>query len=60
MPFRPQSSHRITLESKVLVLERLLSEKGDNTWFSHGAQFRHVHKEIADEKPLLPHVGEGE
>ena len=47
--------------AKVLVLEKAPErKKGGNTWFSHGAQFRHVHNGIADEKPLLPHVSESE
>ena len=41
--------------AKVLVLEKApQAKKGGNTWFSHGAQFRHTHNGIADEKPLLP------
>ncbi|MDZ4345057.1 MAG: FAD-binding protein, partial [Candidatus Binatia bacterium] len=47
--------------AKVLVLEKAPEKKkGGNTWFSHGAQFRHVHNGIEDEKPLLPHVSESE
>src|SRR5215831_16015853 len=47
--------------AKVVVLEKApRAKKGGNTWFSHGAQFRHVHNGIADEKPLLLHVGESE
>jgi tricarballylate dehydrogenase len=47
--------------AKVLVLEKAPEKKkGGNTWFSHGAQFRHVHNGIPDEKPLLPHVQEAE
>ena len=47
--------------AKVLVLEKApQAKKGGNTWFSHGAQFRHTHNGIADEKPLLPHVSESE
>ena len=43
--------------AKVIVLEKAPEHKrGGNTWFSHGAQFRHVHNGIPDEKPLLPHV----
>lgn len=43
--------------ANVLVLEKAPEKKkGGNTWFSHGAQFRHVHNGIADEKPLLPHI----
>src|ERR1035437_2524023 len=41
--------------AKVIVLEKAPEAKrGGNTWFSHGAQFRHVHNGIVDEKPLLP------
>ena len=44
-----------------MVLEKAPEKKkGGNTWFSHGAQFRHVHNGIEDEKPLLPHISEGE
>ena len=47
--------------AKVIVLEKAPeSKRGGNTWFSHGAQFRHVHNGIADEKPLLPQVPDGE
>src|SRR4249920_3063092 len=47
--------------AKCLVLEKApQAKKGGNTWFSHGAQFRHTHNGIADEKPLLPHVSESE
>ncbi|MGH8500775.1 MAG: FAD-binding protein, partial [Methylococcales bacterium] len=47
--------------AKVLVLEKAPEKKkGGNTWFSHGAQFRHVHNGIPDEKPLLPHISESE
>ena len=47
--------------AKVLVLEKApQAKKGGNTWFSHGAQFRHTHNGIADEKPLLPHVSESQ
>jgi tricarballylate dehydrogenase len=47
--------------AKVLVVEKAPEAKrGGNTWFSHGAQFRHVHNGIADEKPLLPHVPDSE
>jgi tricarballylate dehydrogenase len=47
--------------AKVLVLEKAPETKrGGNTWFSHGAQFRHVHNGLVDEKPLLPHVPESE
>jgi tricarballylate dehydrogenase len=47
--------------AKVLVLEKAPEKKkGGNTWFSHGAQFRHVHNGIIDEKPLLPHISESE
>lgn len=47
--------------ARVLVLEKApQAKRGGNTWFSHGAQFRHVHNGIADVKPLLPHVPEKE
>jgi tricarballylate dehydrogenase len=47
--------------AKVVVLEKApQGKKGGNTWFSHGAQFRHTHNGIADEKPLLPHISESE
>ena len=47
--------------AKVLVLEKAPEgKKGGNTWFSHGAQFRHTHNGIPDVKPLLPHVPESE
>ena len=47
--------------ARVLVLEKApQAKKGGNTWFSHGAQFRHVHNGISDVKPLLPHVPEKE
>ncbi|HWP57536.1 MAG TPA: FAD-dependent tricarballylate dehydrogenase TcuA [Candidatus Acidoferrales bacterium] len=47
--------------AKVLVLEKApQAKKGGNTWFSHGAQFRHAHNGIQDEKPLLPHISESE
>ena len=47
--------------AKVLVLEKApQGKRGGNTWFSFGAQFRHVHNGIADVKPLLPHVPEKE
>jgi tricarballylate dehydrogenase len=47
--------------AKVCALEKAPEKKkGGNTWFSHGAQFRHVHNGIPDEKPLLPHVPESE
>jgi tricarballylate dehydrogenase len=47
--------------AKVLVLEKAPEKKkGGNTWFSHGAQFRHVHNGLIDEKPLLPHISESE
>lgn len=47
--------------AKVLVLEKAPEKKkGGNTWFSHGAQFRHTHNGLADVKPLLPHVPESE
>jgi len=47
--------------SKVLVLEKAPErKKGGNTWFSHGAQFRHTHNGLPDVKPLLPHVSESE
>ncbi|MBI4529267.1 MAG: FAD-dependent tricarballylate dehydrogenase TcuA [Deltaproteobacteria bacterium] len=47
--------------AKVLVLEKApKAKRGGNTWFSFGAQFRHVHNGISDCKPLLPHVPEKE
>jgi tricarballylate dehydrogenase len=47
--------------AKVLVLEKAPEKKkGGNTGFSHGAQFRHVHNGVEDEKPLLPHIPESE
>lgn len=47
--------------AKVLVLEKAPEGKrGGNTWWSHGAQFRHTHNGIPDVKPLLPHVPESE
>ena len=47
--------------AKVIVLEKAPEKKrGGNTWFSHGAQFRHYHNGIPDVKPLLPHVPESE
>ncbi|MBI4522192.1 MAG: FAD-dependent tricarballylate dehydrogenase TcuA [Deltaproteobacteria bacterium] len=47
--------------ARVLVLEKAPKQKrGGNTWFSHGAQFRHVHNGISDCKPLLPQVPEKE
>jgi len=47
--------------AKVLVLEKAPQKKrGGNTWYSYGAQFRHVHNGIPDVKPLLPHVPEKE
>jgi len=47
--------------AKVLVLEKAPeAKKGGNTWFSSGAQFRHVHNGIPDEKTLLPHIPEKE
>ncbi len=47
--------------AKVLVLEKAPEgKKGGNTWFSHGAQFRHVHNGIPDEKSLLPQVPDKE
>lgn len=47
--------------AKVVVLEKAPQAKGGgNTWFSYGAQFRHVHNGIPDVKPLLPHVPEKE
>ncbi|MBI2352034.1 MAG: FAD-binding protein, partial [Deltaproteobacteria bacterium] len=47
--------------ARVLVLEKApQGKRGGNTWFSHGAQFRHVHNGIADVKPLLPQVPEKE
>lgn len=47
--------------AKVLVIEKAPElKKGGNTRYSHGAQFRHVHNGIVDEKPLLPHVSEEE
>jgi tricarballylate dehydrogenase len=47
--------------AKVIILEKAPeSKRGGNTWFSAGAQLRHVHNGIPDEKPLLPHVSESE
>jgi tricarballylate dehydrogenase len=47
--------------AKVLVLEKAPQKKrGGNTWYSYGAQFRHVHNGISNVKPLLPHVSEKE
>ncbi|MFQ5849653.1 MAG: FAD-dependent tricarballylate dehydrogenase TcuA [Candidatus Binatia bacterium] len=47
--------------AKVLVLEKAPEGKrGGNTWFSHGAQFRHTYNGIPDVKPLLPQVAESE
>ena len=41
----------------VLVLEKAPENKrGGNSWFSQGAQFRHVHDGLATERPLLPHI----
>ena len=41
--------------AKVLVLEKAPEKKkGGNTWFSHGAQFRHVHNGIPDENCFSP------
>src|SRR5215468_10115560 len=58
MQLRPRPSRPTT---PGVVLEKApRAKKGGNTWFSHGAQFRHVHNGIADEKPLLPHVSESE
>ncbi len=43
--------------AKVLVLEAAPEhKKGGNTWFSSGAQFRHAHNGLVDERPLLPNV----
>lgn len=47
--------------AKVIVLEKAPKEKkGGNTWFSHGAQFRHTHNGVPEVKPLLPHVPQSE
>ena len=47
--------------AKVIIIEKAPENKrGGNTWFSHGAQFRHCHNGIPDERPLLPHVPESE
>ncbi|MCH8092406.1 MAG: FAD-binding protein, partial [Proteobacteria bacterium] len=47
--------------AKVVVLEKAPERKrGGNTWFSSGAQFRHAHAGLADEKPLLPHISDDE
>lgn len=47
--------------AKVLVLEKAPErKKGGNSWFSHGAQFRHTHSGLPDVKPLLPHIPESE
>jgi tricarballylate dehydrogenase len=47
--------------AKVIVIEKAPENKrGGNTWHSHGAQFRHCHNGIEDEKPLLPHIPESE
>ena len=47
--------------AKVIIIEKAPeSKRGGNTWFSHGAQFRHVHNGIPDERLLLPHVPEAE
>ena len=47
--------------AKVIVLEKAPEDKrGGNSWFSYGAQFRHAHNGIEDEKPLLPHIQDAE
>src|SRR4029434_11274438 len=47
--------------AKVLVLEKApQTKKGGNTWFSHGAQFRHTHNGIQDDTPPQTHVTERE
>jgi tricarballylate dehydrogenase len=47
--------------AKVVVLEKAPENKrGGNTWFSTGAQFRHAHNGLADEKPLLPQISDDE
>jgi tricarballylate dehydrogenase len=47
--------------ARVLVLEKAPeNKKGGNTWFSHGAQFRHTHAGVEDIKPLAPHIPESE
>jgi tricarballylate dehydrogenase len=47
--------------AKVIIIEKAPENKrGGNTWFSHGAQFRHCHNGLEDEKPLLPQVPESE
>ena len=46
---------------KVIVLEKAPEGKrGGNTWFSSGAQFRHVHDGLKTERQLLPHVPDSE
>jgi len=43
--------------AKVLVLEKAPeAKKGGNSAFSAGAQFRHAHNGLADERVLLPNV----
>ncbi len=47
--------------ARVIVLEKAPEDKrGGNSWFSHGAQFRHAHNGIEDERPLLPHISDAE
>jgi tricarballylate dehydrogenase len=47
--------------AKVVILEKAPEKKrGGNTWFSSGAQFRHAHNGIEDEKVLLPHISDEE
>jgi tricarballylate dehydrogenase len=47
--------------AKVVVLEKAPEKKrGGNTWFSSGAQFRHAHNGLEDEKPLLPQISDDE
>ena len=47
--------------AKVLVLEKAPENKrGGNSWFSSGAQFRHVHDGLVTERPLVPHVPDSE
>ncbi len=47
--------------ARILVLEKApQGKRGGNTWYSFGAQFRHVHNGLPDVKPLLPHVPEKE
>ncbi|MBI2911899.1 MAG: FAD-binding protein, partial [Chloroflexi bacterium] len=43
--------------AKVLVLEKAPeAKKGGNTWFSSGAQLRHAHNGLAEERALVPQV----